>query len=798
MKFTLSWLKEFLEIDPSIKTENELEVISTTLSKIGLEVEEIMDRSAELKVFEVAEIIEAIPHPNADKLRVCTVATKAGNLQIVCGAPNARHGIKVVLAPIGVTIPNGKFTIKQAKIRDVESNGMLCSSEELFLKCGSEGIIELPNEAIVGDSFIKYCGLDDPAIEVSVTPNRGDCLGVYGIARDLAAAGLGELRAVAWPEVKTSFPIDTKVTLESTKDCPAFAFCEIRGLTNGKSPEWLKHRLENIGLTPISAIVDVTNYICYSFGRPMHAYDRDKLSGNLQVNRAKKNEQFDALSDKNYKLSEEDLVIRDDSAVQSLAGIIGGKISACSNDTKSIVLEAAIFDKDLLALSGRKLGIETDARFRLERLTDPAILLPSMQMAAKIILDICGGEVSNIVLAGSVEAPVKSVFIDESTIVKATGVNISIKDSGQILEKLGFRVSYSGSSLTATVPSWRHDIAIKEDLIEEIVRIYGFDKIPEVQISSTLKFRLAPVSVSKANIARRVMAGNGFDELITWSFMNSKNACHFSEIKEELRLRNPISSELDYMRPSILPNLLEAVEKNIARSIGDGAFFEVGPIFLGTNLEDEKLCVSAIRFGNIDANLHSGFREADIFDIKADVESVMNELGLPLDKTKLVTDNLPSYFHPTRSTGIVLGKNIIGYFGEIHPLILKKYKIEKRVVALEINISAIPQQRLKYGRRDNFIACNYQPVSRDFAFMLDKDIPAGDLAQHIESVDKDLIRNVEIFDLYIGDKIPDGKKSVAIRVIVQANDRTLSEEELTQVQKNIIATAAQKMGAALR
>ncbi len=790
MKFTLSWLKKFLD------TEASLEEIAAVLNKTGFEVEEIIDRGKELEAFEVARIIDTTQHPNADKLQVCTVKTKSGNLQIVCGAHNARKDLNVVLAPVGSTIPNGNFIIKQAKIRDIESNGMLCSAEELLIEKESSGIIELPEEAVIGENFAKYFGLDDPVIEIDVTPNRGDALGVLGIARELAASGLGKLKKIDWPEIK---PDKSEVVLDDTKSCPAFATIEVKNITNGPSPLWLQNLLKNIGCKPISSIVDITNYICFSYGRPMHAYDADLLSGNLRVTRASdKDPEFHALNDKKYKLDSNDLVIRDHDQIHALAGIIGGISSSCSENTKNILLEAAIFDKDLIAATGRKLAIETDSRFRFERSTDIGMVLPSAYLATNMILDICGGEIGKFSLSGSVEFTPNKISLETKDITKATGINIAIKEVGTILENLGFTVEYSENKLEASNPSWRHDISIKEDLIEEIVRIYGFDKIPAVAISTALQFRLAPCSFVRGNNARRVLASKGYDELITWSFMNEEFAKLFSETQDKLKLQNPISQELSYMRPCILPNLLEAIAKNATRSIASGALFEVGPVFLGTELADEKLHATGVRWGNIEANLHAGSREVDIFDIKADIELLILELGLSLENMQLDTSNLPNYYHPYRTTAILLGKNIIGYFGEIHPLILKKYGIEKHVAAFEINISALPEPRLKAGKKDIFTPSIYQAVNRDFAFLVDRDIPAGKMSKYISLIDKKLIKNVEIFDLYIGEKIDSSKKSIAVKVHIQADDRTLSDQEITTLQNSIIQGAEKEFHASIR
>lgn len=795
MKFTFKWLKQFLDTPHSVIE------IADRLNKIGFEVEEIIDPSIELAQFQVAEIIAAEKHPSADKLRICKVATKDGEKQIVCGASNARAGIKVVLAPIGAIIPNGKFVIKEAEIRGVKSCGMMCSFEELLIPGNAQnamdGIIELSQDAVVGEAIAKYLGMDDSIIEISVTPNRGDALGVYGIARDLAAAGMGKL-------LTPHIPNGEAEQISSSNDVslsPLFALREITGLKNSASPPWLVHYLENIGVGSISAIVDITNYMCHSFGRPMHAYDKAKLSGDLRVSKASENEDFAALSGKEYKLSSSDIVIRDDKCIQALAGIIGGAHSACDNNTHSIILESAVFDREPVTKTGRRLGIETDSRYRFERHTDPMMVLPAMEIATAMLLEICGGNAGKTVAYGQNLQEInkhKPIVLTAQDIEKHIGTMIPLEDSAKILESLGFDLELLKDSIKATAPSWRHDISIKEDLIEEIVRLYGFENIPAIEIASTVDFRLMKQSANRATLARRVMAISGFDELVTFSFMDSKLAVHFADLKDELTLQNPISQELDYMRPNITPNLLDSIAKNQARSINDLALFEVGPVFRGSSPKDEALVCSAVICGNIENNIHSGTREVDIFDAKAVFEKLLNELGFAMDRMQLTHDNLQSYLHPTRSAMVMLGKNCLGFFGEIHPLLLQKYDITKRVVAFEVDFSMVPESRLKYGRRDAFVASAFQSVTRDFAFVVDRALEVGKILTFIGGIDKKFIRNVEIFDIYTGDKIDASKKSVALKVILQADDRTLSEEDLNLLQLSIVSKVTEKFGCSLR
>ncbi|MEY3197104.1 MAG: Phenylalanyl-tRNA synthetase beta chain, partial [Pseudomonadota bacterium] len=564
---------------------------------------------------------------------------------------------------------------------------------------------------------------------------------------------------------------------------------------------WLKHYLNNIGVGSISAIVDVTNYMCYAFGRPMHAYDKSKLSGDLYVARASNSQKFKALSGKEYELKEDDVIISDGTIAQALAGVIGGLESSCSETTSHIILESAVFDKDAVTKTGRRLGIETDSRYRFERHTDPMMVLPCLEFAADMISKICGGEVVSLRAIGIAPEKINhhgSIILDQKFIKDFIGYDISIEKSAEILQSLGFSVTLDGANLLATAPSWRHDISIKEDLIEEIVRIYGIDNIPSVSIASNTEFRLMKQSLSRLTLSKRVMAASGFNEVITWSFMNSSNASNFTNLKDELTLANPISIELDYMRPSIIPNLLEIVAKNHARSVFDLKIFEVGPIFLGAEPKDEKQVVSGLIAGNITANIHDHFRIVDVFDIKASLEKLINELGFDFNRFTLSTENLPNYFHPTRSAAVMLGKMNLGYFGEIHPSILTNYDIKKSVVAFELDLSALPESRLKYGKREEFASSVFQPVVRDFAFVMDEKEKVGPILTFVSAIDKKLIKSVELFDIYQGDKISSKEKSIAIKVTLQSDEKTLSEDELTVLQNDIINKVSVKFGCRLR
>ncbi|WP_395477558.1 phenylalanine--tRNA ligase subunit beta [Rickettsia endosymbiont of Pantilius tunicatus] len=866
MKFTLSWLKQFLDTSASVAE------IAKNLTAIGLEVEEVIDKAAYLQKFEVAYIANTKPHTSADKLQLCDVETKSGMLQIVCGASNARAGIKVVLANIGVEIPNGKFKIKESNIRGEKSCGMLCSEEELFLASESEGIIELPKDAVIGEPFTKYHGLDDPVFIINVTPNRGDALGVYGIARDLAAKGIGTLKKLEIPKVESTFTSKIKLNIKDKESCPLFTFREIRNLKNKPSPDWLQRLLKNIGVKPISSLVDVTNYISYSFGQPMHAYDADKIRGEIVVDRHEEadviprldrgtqenskdtvvkprydNREFHALNDKKYLLSETDLVVKDENGVQALAGIIGGISSSCDSNTTNILLEAACFNAKMVAASGRRLQIDTDSRYRFERNIDRNFTEKALNIATDLILSICDGcEVSEPVIDGEKEPAKKTLDFPADYLEKITGIKLTlllhneankgefvgntsprtaaykevredastgltpklpleasyvkglnIKEIEAILNKLGFATNIKEDVIKIIPPSWRHDINILEDIVEEITRIYGYDKIESIKLPELEQDNSHLRDHKRISSFKRILASKGYDEVVTNSFMNSKDAKLFTELKDELFLLNPISIDDDYMRPTIVPKLLSIVRKNLARSIKDMAFFEVGPNFL--NLNTEATYLTAILTGSYNnKNPHSMGRSYDIFDLKSNLETVFDYAGLSIEKCIVSNQDTPLYYHPTRSVNLALGKNLLGHFGQVHPKILKHYDIKEEVFAFELNITNLPAPKAKFGKRDEFIISDYQANFRDYAFIITHDQPVGEIISYINNFNKKLVKSVILFDIYSGDKLPSGKKSIAIRVGLQADDRTLNEDDLNSFSKDLIASIEQKFQGTLR
>ncbi len=792
MKFTLLWLKNFLDTDAS------LEEIVNRLTMIGLEVEEVIDKRTELVDFEIAQILETTNHPDADKLKICKVQTSSDIVTIVCGASNARAGIKVVLAKIGAIIPNGNFKIKQSKIRGIDSSGMLCSREELNIKGDSSGIIELSDDAVIGNNILEYFGFDDPVIHINVTPNRADALGVYGIARDLSASGMGVLKPLEIPVIKEGFSSDTKLMVLNEEACPFFAIREIKNLKNQASPRWLQKYLENIGVASISSIVDVTNYIAYSFGQPMHAYDSDKIKGNLSVNILDETEKFVALNDKEYELNLGDIVIRDNQAIHCLAGIIGGKNSSCNESTNRILLEAACFDSIHITRTGRKMMIDTDSRYRFERNVDREFTLKALEYATNLILMICGGECSVTQIAGNNKLPTRIIDFPFDFFVSRAGFNIQEEEIIAILHKLGFYCNNQKDKIEITIPSWRYDVSIKEDIVEEIVRIYGYDKIPLVPLPANNVQKIINREQRRFLDIKRLLASNGYTEVISWSFMDSKKAKLFSELKDELTLQNPISSDLDYMRPSILPNLLKIACNNINRSYKDLSLFELGPVFNDVDNITPTQSLAAIRIGaNQPKNIHSIAREFNIFDIKSDLESIFSYSSLEIDKCQ-IQDTAPNYYHPTRSATISLGKNVIVYFGQIHPLILKTFDIECDVMAFEMDLSKLPMTKEKFGKKSKLKISDYQMINRDYAFIIEESRKIGEILSFIKNIDKNLIKNVSLFDVYHGNKIEKGKKSIAISVIIQDDNKTLNEEDINNVNKLIIDGVRVKFKACLR
>jgi phenylalanyl-tRNA synthetase beta chain len=795
MKFTLSWLKDFLD------TNAEVSDISSTLTQIGLEVESVSDKREILKDFIVGHVISATEHPNANKLKVCVVDIGKETLQIVCGGVNARENIKVVVAVIGTTIPGNGLVIKPTTIRDVASNGMLVSMDELNLGESNGEIIELPEHAILGDEFAKYLGLDDVVFEIAITPNRGDWLGVYGIAKDLAAAGVGTFKAPQISKIAGDFKSPIKVTtdINDTKIIGRY----IKNVDNtGKTPALIAKRLNAIGETLYSPLVDITNYILFTFARPLHVYDADTLDAELSFTKAAEGLVFTALNDKEYKTKGNEIIATSGKEIAGFAGIIGSTSTGTYASTKNIFLEVASFNKLDIAAAGRKHHIDTDARYRFERYVDPLFLDDAMSIATQMILEFCGGTPSFAEECGVLDYTPIDIEFDTNIIEKLSGLKIADEVIETILKNLGFSITHKQNNiLKLAVPSSRGDISISEDIVEEILRIYGYDKIPltPMPLESSISANILNRSQNNKIIAKRILANIGYYEVVTWSFMSSKDASLFGPLIPDLKLANPISQELDYMRPSILSNFLHALKKNIARSISNLALFEVGKIFKSPLPQDQHVVISGIRHGMVQSrNMYEKERKVDFFDIKGDVFIVLENCGFDTSKLNLNADKLPSYFHPGKSAAILLGNKLIGYVGSIHPLILNEYKLEDEVLFFELFTKEFLEPKKKRGKKNYIIISDYPSVERDFAFIVDKNLKVAEITRIIAAADKELIKNVNIFDIYSGKNIEEHKKSVAVSVTIQSDAKTLTDAEIEILSKNIISNIENKLQGKLR
>lgn len=803
MKFTIGWLKDHLE------TEATLDEIVATLTRIGLEVESTFDPAAALAPFTVAEVLAAEPHPQADRLKVCKVATASGTVQVVCGAPNARAGLKGIFAAPGTYIPGIETTLKTARIRGVESQGMLLSERELQLSDEHTGIIELDPSAAVGDPAAAALGLQDAVVDVAVTPNRPDCLGVRGIARDLAAAGLGTLKEERLEPVEGRFanpvPIALSFDAAARDACPAFAGRTIRGVSNGPSPAWLRRRLEAVGLRPINALVDVTNYIAYDRGRPLHVYDADKLKGTIRARLGRTGESFVALDGKTYAVDAEMCVIADDSGVLGLGGIIGGESTGCTEATTNVFIESAYFDPVRTARTGRKLAIQSDARYRFERGVDPAFVVPGLELATRMILDIAGGSPSAVTLAGAVPEPDRIVDFDVGRVERLTGLKLPEPQIKQILKALGFWLSGHGPTYKVAVPSWRPDVGGPADLVEEVTRIVGVDAVPVAAMPRQAGVARPVLTASQKRVrsARRALAGRGMVEAVTWSFIPRAHAEAFGGGQEELELANPISVDMSSLRPSLLPGLLVAAQRNRDRGFTDPALFEVGQAYRGDAPNEQWMAAAGLRADA--ARLEGGGRHwsqatkpADLFDAKADALAVLTALGLDIQSVQAVRE-APAWFHPGRAGALKLGpKTVLGYFGELHPETLARLDVAAPVAAFEIDLDALPEPRRRGRTKPALMAAELQPVRRDFAFLLEEDVPAADVVRAAQGADKALIASVNVFDVFTGRGVPEGKKSLAIEVVLQPREKTLTDAEIEAVSAKIVAAVHKATGGELR
>jgi len=797
MKFTLSWLKAPLDTDADAQT------IADKLTSIGLEVESVEDAGARLKDFTVAYVVSAEKHPNADKLRLCMVDTGAGEpVQVVCGAPNAHAGMKAVFAKPGTIIPATGAELKIGTIRGVESRGMLCSIRELLLGDEHDGIIELAADAVVGDPAAKALGLTDPVIDVSITPNRGDATSVYGIARDLAAAGLGRLREGDLSPVPGKFPSPIQTILdfpENTQNAaPMFAGRLIRGVKNGPSPKWLQDWLKAVGLRPISALVDVTNFISLDRGRPLHVFDAAKLKGNLRARFAKDGEQLVALDGKTYTLDSEMVVIADDAAARGIGGIMGGEDSSCTETTTDVFVESALFDPVRIARAGRILGIVSDARYRFERGVDPEFVLPGLELATKMILEFCGGEPGEVVVAGSPPDWKREIAFTPDAVLKLGGMDVPDDEIVRILTRLGFTVE-GRSPMKVTPPSWRSDVVGSADLVEEVVRIHGLDKVPSSPMDrpSVIARPTLTSSQRRSRIVRRTLAARGFNETINFSFIPREHARLFGGGDDERQLQNPIAADLDAMRPSVLPSLLAAAQRNAARGFSDVMLFELGAQFESGMPEAQKTVAAGIRSGAGARSWTKAAHAADAFDAKADMLAAL-ESAMNGPMTAPVKQGAAAWYHPGRSGTLALGPKVLAYFGELHPKVLAAFDLKGPVSAFEVFMDAIPDSKAKSKARAPFAPSQFQPVERDFAFVVDAGVAADAIIKAAKGAERDLIERIDIFDVYEGKGVPEGKKSLAISVRLQPKDKTLTDAEIEAIAAKLVAAVTKATGGTLR
>ncbi len=801
MKFTLSWLKEHL------KTDAPLDKIVDTLTMIGLEVERVEDKAKALAAFTVASVISAEKHPNADKLRVCMVDTGDGApVQVVCGAPNARAGMKGVFAAPGTVIPATGTELKVGTIRGVESRGMLCSARELGLGDDHDGIIEAPADAPIGKSYAELLGLNDPVIEIKLTPNRPDCTGVNGIARDLGAAEVGVYKERTVKPVPGTFRSPVMVKIEEPSLCPAFALRLVRGVKNGPSPAWLRDRLTAIGLRPINALVDITNFITFDRGRPLHVFDAAKVQGNLVIRRARKGEQLLALDGKTYALDEGMCVIADESGPESLAGIMGGAATGCSETTTDVLIESALWDPPNIAQTGRKLGINSDARYRFERGVDPAFTVPGLELATRMVLDLCGGTPSEIVLAGDPSPRELVIDFPLSEMKRLTGLDVPLTEVRRVLERLGFSVAGQGNTVKISVPSWRPDVHGTADIVEEVVRILGVDRIPSTPFDrgdAPRKPVLTPLQV-RTRKAKRALAARGLVEAVTWSFVSKPQTELFGGGAAELTLANPIASDLSDMRPSLIPGLVAAAQRNADRGYPNVALFEVGQIFKGDRPEDQFTAATGVRralakASGIGRHWSAPAGEVDAFDVKGDALAVLAAAGVTTQALQVVSGG-PAWFHPGRSGTIQMGpQTVLGHFGELHPRVLEALDVAGPLVAFEVILERIPQPKGKATRAKSALELSpFQPVERDFAFIVDRAVKAADIVRAAQSTDRKLIANINVFDVYEGKGIEPGKKSIAIAVTIQPREKTMTDEEIEALGAKIVTEVSKKTGGMLR
>jgi phenylalanyl-tRNA synthetase beta chain len=797
MKLTLSWLKDHLDTTASLAE------IVETLTRIGLEVEGVEDASAKYAGFVTARVIEAKPHPNADRLRVCLVDAGGEPVQVVCGAPNARTGMKSVFSPVGTYIPGKKLTLQKGVIRGVESLGMLCSEAELELSQDHDGIIDLPEDAPVGVPYAAYAGLDDPVIDINLTPNRPDATAISGIARDLAAAGLGRLKTPPVEPMGGGFDCPVKVKLDLDAHlCPAFALRLVRGVRNGPSPEWMQRRLRAIGLRPINALVDVTNFLTFDRGRPLHVYDLKKVKGDLVVRRARDGESVLALDGRTYSLSASNVVIADDEGADSIAGVMGGEHTGCDEATTDVLIESALWDPNNIARTGRTLGIVTDARYRFERGVDPDFCIPGAELATKLVIELCGGEPSRLLVAGDPAKPRQRVPFPYSEVKRLTGLDLPQAEGEAILARLGFEVD--GGEVV--VPNWRPDIDGKADIVEQIVRIAGLDRVVSTPLPREAAGVPAPVLTllqRRTRTAKRALGSLGLDEAVTWSFIAKPHAELFGGGQAALKLANPIAADMSDMRPSLIPGLAAAAERNARRGFKDLALFEVGQVFAGDGDTDQRIAAAALRRGLAkrqgEGRHWSGGGGVDVFDAKGDALALLAALGAPTGAVQVVPGG-PAFLHPGRSATLQFGpKNIVGWFGQLHPSACEALDVEGPLVAFEVLLDLIPPPKARPTKaKPKLDRSEFMAVERDLAFVTPEATRAADILKAALGADRALLTDAQVFDVYRGAGVPEGCKSVAVAVTLQPRERTLTDAEIDGVVGKIVAEVAKKTGATLR
>ncbi|ESX03371.1 phenylalanyl-tRNA synthetase subunit beta [Mesorhizobium sp. LSJC268A00] len=801
MKLTLSWLKDHLDTDAT------LDEIVERLTSIGLEVEHVDDKAG-LKPFVIAKVLTAVQHPDADRLRVLTVDTGNGAapVQVVCGAPNARAGLIGAFAAPGAYVPGIDVTLTVGKIRGVESHGMMCSERELELSDEHNGIIDLPADAPVGTSFAAYAHLDDPVIEINLTPNRPDATSIYGVARDLAASGLGRLKTAPVEAVLGKGETPVKVTIEAPELCPGFALRLVKGVKNGPSPKWLQQRLIAIGLRPISALVDITNYVTFDRGRPLHVFDAKKVAGNLVVRRARDGEKVLALDGREYTLTPQMCVIADDNGVESIAGVMGGEHSGCDENTTDVLIESALWDPITTARTGRTHGIITDARYRFERGVDPEFMVPGVELATKLVLEFCGGEPTETEVVGYAGYKPKIVSFPISEVKRLTGIEVPKAESLDILTRLGFKPSGSGDVVDVAVPSWRPDVDGKADLVEEVMRIHGVDNIAPQPLGAhdAVNSKILTTLQVRTRTAKRSLAVRGMLEVLTWSFIPAKHAELFGGGQTALKLANPIAADMSDMRPSLLPGLIVAAQRNADKGIGDVALFEVSGTYEGDGPDQQRRVAAGVRRGT--AKLDGSGRSwagnsgpVGVFDAKADAIAALEACGAPVDRLQIEPGD-PAWYHPGRSGTIKLGpKTVLGTFGEFHPKTLEGLDVSGPICGFEVYIDAVPEPKAKPTKTKPKLELSaFQAVKRDFAFVVDKTVEAGALVRAALAADKKLVTGVSVFDVFEGASLGTAKKSIAIEVSIQPVEKTLTDEDFEALAKRIVDNVGKQTGGMLR